>query len=425
MPTIREALVDQNAWWRGDFEAEYKERDIYGEIQPFLSQPQIIALTGLRRVGKTTLMLKMVQDHIAQGLEPRRIVFLSFDEFGEADLREVLREYEALMNTDLDQGKHLVLFDEIQKLEGWADQLKSLYDRYQKRVKVVISGSESLFIRRGTHETLAGRLFPFQLYPLSFGEYLGFVNASYEPVELYEAELRRHLDVFLRTEGFPELVGVREKAVVRKYVHESVVERVVFRDMTTLLGIRDVEALRALVTVLMEEPGQIIVLQDLAGQLGVTRQTLSLYLTYLEQSFLLRKLYNFSTGRRKSERKLKRYYPTVVSADLLFRDDTASRSKVFEWLVVNQLRADYFWRDSSRNEVDIVLAGGRGVPVEVKYGRANFRGLRAFMRKFGVPNGYVVTREREMKHDVNEGQISEVPAYKSLLNLGELPPTAV
>ncbi len=420
MPTIREVLADQNPWWRGDFEVAYRERALYDEIQPFLPQPQIIALTGLRRVGKTTLMLKTVQDAIREGLDPYRVLYFSFDEFRQADLRDVLQEYATLTNTDPAQGRHLVLFDEIQKLRGWADQLKALYDGFQKRVKFIISGSESLFIRRDTRETLAGRMFPFQLHPLSFREYLRFVDASFEPVELYEADLRRHLEAFLRTQGFPELVGVREKAVVRKYLHESIVEPVVFRDLPMLLGIRDVDVLRALANLLMEEPGQIIVLRDLAGQLGVSRQTLSQYLAYLEQAFLLRKLYNFSLSRRKSERKLKRYYPVVLSADLLFREDAASRARAFEWLVVNQLRAEYFWRDPYKHEVDVVLARDGPIPLEVKSGRVGLGGLRAFMREFGVTRGYVVTRKGEGRHELAEGHVDEVPAYKFLLKAREL-----
>ncbi|MFQ5872137.1 MAG: DUF4143 domain-containing protein, partial [Candidatus Geothermarchaeales archaeon] len=164
----------------------------------------------------------------------------------------------------------------------------------------------------------------------------------------------------------------------------------------------------------------IIVLRDLAGQLGVSRQTLSQYLTYLEQAFLLRKLYNFSRPRRKSERKLKRYYPTVPSADLLFREDPVSRSQAFEWFVVNQLRAEYFWRDAYKHEVDVVLPNDVPTPLEVKSGRVGLRGLRAFMRKFGVSRGYVITRERDERHDLEEGQVDEVPAYRFLLQAEEL-----
>ena len=84
-----------------------------------------------------------------------------------------------------------------------------------------------------------------------------------------------------------------------------------------------------LLNIIMDEPGQIIELASLAGDMNLSRQTLSAYVSYLEQSFLIKKLYNFSRNRRKIERKLKKYYPAAVSPTLLFKEDTLSKSRVF------------------------------------------------------------------------------------------------
>jgi uncharacterized protein len=415
MSRIREALVELNPWWKGEFSVEYRDREVYGEIQKFALMPQMIALTGLRRVGKTTLMLKMVEDAIRKGFSSRDIVYFSFDEFKESQIREVLDEYETLMGRDLTSGRCLAMFDELQKVKGWQDQLKALYDRCQKHLKIVISGSESLFIRKGSKETLAGRLFEFKIEPLSFREYLAFKGIKYEPIGLYEKDLARLFDEFILSEGFPELVDVKEKTIVKKYLRESIVEKVVFRDLPSLLGIRDTSCLESLLNILMEEPGQLVELSELAGELKVSRQTLSSYLSYLEQSFLVRKLYNYSTGRRKVERKLKRYYPTIISVDLLFREDDLSKSRVFEWAVISQMGAEFFWRDPYKNEVDAVLTNRKAVPVEIKYGKTDFTGLRAFMRRFSVRTGYLVSRDKEATQKVNGGSVRVVPAYKYLL----------
>ena len=415
MARIRDALVDLNPWWKGEFSLEYRDREAYREVEKFIALPQIIAFTGLRRVGKTTLMLKIVQDAIKDGLDPRAILYFSFDEFRESQIRDVLREYETLMSTDLSSGRHLLLLDEIQKLAGWEDQLKALYDRLRKTLKVIISGSESLFIRKGSRETLAGRLFEFTILPLSFREYLNFREVKFEPLELHEKELSRHFDEFLLTEGFPELVGFKDKTVLRKYLRESIVEKVIFRDLPTLLGVRDVSSLESVLNVLMDEPGQLVELSELAGELKLSRQTLSNYLTYLEQCFLVRKLYNYSKGRRKVERKLKKYYPTIVSVDLLFRNDESSKSRIFEWALINQLRAEFFWRDPYKNEVDAVLTNGKTVPLEIKYGRTNLRGLRAFMKRFDINNAFAVSRDREETIESNGRTISVIPAFKFML----------
>lgn len=416
MPEIRDLLVDLNPWWQGDYRLEgYRERELRAEVAPFMDQPQILALTGLRRVGKTTLLRKLAEDAL-EDVEATRVLYFSFDEHRSGDVRDVLGTYEDMTGHDLRDGEFLVLLDEIQKLDGWQDQLKTLYDVHKGRVKFVVSGSESLFIRAGSRETLAGRLFEFQLRPLSFREYLRFVDVDPEPVGLHERELSRHFDRFVRTQGFPELVGVDDRAVARKYLQESLVDRIVFRDLPTLTGIQHIEVLESVLNILMDEPGQIVNISDLAGELDVNRKTLSNYLTYLEQAFLLRKLYNFSRGRRKVERKLRRFYPTILSADLVHRDDDPSRSRAFEATVVHQLDAGFFWRDPYRHEVDIVLGEDAPVPVEVKWGRVDTDGLERFMEVFGVGRGIVVTRDVEDTRTLDAGTVELVPAYKLLLD---------
>lgn len=414
MANISEALVELNPWWKGPFEPDYKERELYAQLEKYLRLRQVIALTGLRRVGKTTLLYKIVGDAIRAGFDPRSVLYFSFDEFRQVHLRDVLKAYEALLGRNLPQGKYLVLFDEVQKVEGWPDQLKALYDAHAN-VKFVVSGSESLFIRRKSRETLAGRLFEFQVEPLTLREYLAFKGVAHTPTVLHEQEIVRTFEEYVRTQGFPELVGVRDAEIIRKYLRESIVEKIVYRDLPTLVSIRDPVLLESLLNILMEEPGQLVQINELAQELGIARKTLSNYLSYLEQAFLVRKLYNYSTGRRKVERKLRKYYPTVVSVALLFRDDDASRGRALEWVVVNQMRAEYFWRDPYQNEVDVVVAGKKPVPVEIKSGRVNTAGLEAFVRKFKVDRGLVVTRDTEGSRRVGGATITLVPVHRHLL----------
>lgn len=415
MAKIRDVLKLSNPWWTENFKVEFKEREIYKEIQKFMSLPQIIALTGLRRVGKTTLMFKLAEDRIRTGFDPKNIIYFSFDEFREIEIRDVMNAYEEVVEKDFKEGKYLLLLDEIQKLGNWDDQLKRTYDLFGKNIKIIVSGSESLLIRKKSKETLAGRMFDFKVEPLSFKEFLRFKGTNFEPVGLYEKELFQQFKEFCVTLGFPELVGIREKDVIKKYAVESIVERVLYRDMPRLFKIRDISVIESLLDMFMEEPGQLVEISSLAKELKISRQTLSNYLTYLEESFLIRKLYNFSRSRRKVERKLKKYYPTVISVDVLFNEDDLSKSKVLEWLVVNQLKAEFFWRDPYKNEVDVVLPNKKLTPAEIKYGKISFEGLLAFMNKFKVSKGYVISLSQEREQEIAEKKISVLPAYKFLL----------
>ncbi len=414
MTTIKEALIDSNVWWKEKFKLEFKDREIYKQIQKFLSLPQIIALTGLRRVGKTTLMFKIVEDAIKRGFDARNIIYFSFDEFRNAKIRDVIKEYERIFEKDIKNGKYLLLLDEIQKLSNWEDQVKRIYDTF-KNIKIIISGSESLFIKKRSKETLAGRIFEFKVEPLSFREFLEFKNAKFKPIELYEKKLFKLFNEFILTQGFPELVGIKDRDIIKKYVKESIVEKVIYKDIPTLFKIKDVTIIESLLDILMEEPGQIIEISDLAKELKISRQALSNYFNYLEESFLVRKLYNFSTNRRKIERKLKKYYPTVISVNLLFKGDELSKSRVFEWLLVNQLKAEFFWRDPYKNEVDVVLVDKKPIPIEIKYGKIDTKGILAFMHKFNVNKGYIISNEVEEKQKINRKTISIIPAFKFLI----------
>lgn len=415
MPEIKAVLPDFNPWWKRPFQADFKDREIYVEIQKFLPLRQIIAFTGLRRVGKTTLLLKAAEDAITGGLDPRNVIYFSFDEFKDVELRDVLRVSEELLEKNHTGERSLLLLDEVQKLGDWENQAKALYDAHPG-LKMMISGSESLFIKKKSRATLAGRIFEFRVEPLSFREFLTFKGEEFIPPGLYSKELSRLYDEFLKTQGFPELVGVKDKDVIRKYIKESIVEKVIYRDIPHLFRIKDISVLEDLLGVLMEDPGRMIDLASLGNDLKISRQTLSVYLGYLGQSFLIRKLYNFSGSRRKVERKLKKIYPTVISPTLLFKEDDHSRSRVFECAVVNHLKAEYFWRDPYKNEVDVVRDGSPPLAIEIKYGKVDTGGVRAFMKKFKVGEALIISRNKDFVQDGNGRKIRVVPAYRYFLS---------
>jgi len=416
MANIIETLNDSNYWWKEEIFLQYYERDIFNQISNYISMPQIIAFTGLRRVGKTTLMQKIAHDFIKNGFDVQNVIYFSFDEFRDIEIREVLKAYEVIMEKNLRKNNYLLLLDEIQKLTNWEDQLKRIYDIYGINLKIIISGSESLFIKKKSRETLAGRIFEFKIDLLSFEEFLRFKEINIQPIGLYEKELAQYFKEYLLTFGFPELVGITDKQVMLKYVKESILEKVIYRDIPQLFKIKDITILQSLLEIVIDRPGQLIEITKLAKELNLSRQTLTNYLLYLEESFLLRKLYNFSNNRRKTERKLKKYYPTVL-LDIIFKDDNLSRSKVFECLIVNQLNADFFWRDSYKNEVDIIIAEDRPIPVEIKYGKIEIKGLLTFMKKFGVNKGYIISYDKEDKLLIDNFIIEVIPAYKFLLDI--------
>lgn len=417
--SIQEELRDFNPWWIEKFELKIKDREVYKQIRKFLHMPQIIAFTGLRRVGKTTLMKKILTDYLAEGFESKNIIYFSFDEFKNISLKEILKVYEELFSKEIKNQKSLVLFDEIQKLEDWENQIKVVYDLYKDKMKIIISGSESLFIKTKSKESLAGRIFEFKISPLNFREFLEFNEKKFDNLKLHEKEIFMLFNEFIYCQGFPELIGVKEKDVITKYIKEGIVDRIVYKDIPELFKIKDISVLSSILRIFMEEPGQIIELADLASELKISRQTLALYLKYLEDSYLIRKAYNFSRNKRKTEKKLKKYYPSIISPVLLFKEDDLYKSKVFECFLVNQLNAEFFWRDKLKNEVDVIIANKELTPIEIKYGKIETKGLSVFMKKFKVKKGYIISSEKEQIQKIDKRIISIVPAFKFLLKQEE------
>jgi len=242
-------------------------------------------------------------------------------------------------------------------------------------------------------ESLAGRCFFHRLDPLSFTEFLrlryGESPPPPEDFEISERRLSLHLQEFL-LRGFPEIIRAGDQEA-RRYVRELVLERVLYRDIPQSFPAREPELLRLLAEVICSSPGVILNLDSLSRELGRAKKTVGDYLSYLELSFVIRRLSNLRGSMLAASRKNRKGYPCHPSLCT-----TQDPTRVMETLVMSETGARFYWRLRSL-EVDFVLRNGRTVPVEVKYGqeirRQDLRGLRAFCRRFGLERGLVITRE--------------------------------
>jgi len=405
-------LKETNSWWKEPHfrVTPYCGRQIYAEIAKFLKLPQIIALVGLRRTGKTTLMLKITELYLRQ-VPASNILYFSFDDFSALDIEDLMSAYKEIFpQINLHSGNFLFCFDEVQKLNGWQDKLKRLYDTY-KNIKIIISGSESLFIRKGIKETLGGRIFEFRVSQLNFREFLSFTGReklAQKPL-LYKEEIIRQYRVFLRTNGFPELASINDSSVIHKYLRESVMDKILFKDIPQLFKIRDPQVLGEILDIIIFSPGQIIDITKLAKELSLSRQAVAGYLVHLEKAFLIRKLYNFSKNLRKQKRALKKYYPAIVFPEVV----EEKFAFCFENHLIWELDANFFWRDVYKNEIDAVLTdkNKKITPLEIKTGDVDLKGINSFMAKYKIPQGLVVTLDKEGVR----GKVRLIPFYKYIL----------
>ena len=163
-------------WKEGFFYNFSKKRKLFNKLVKEIKSQQIISLIGLRRTGKTTILKQLIDYLIQEKVKRENIIFYSFDE-NQPKIADVIQDYEnSVGKTILETKERIYIFlDEIQKLKNWQNQIKYYYDNY-KNIKFFVSGSSSLFIKKQTQESLAGRIYEFILEPLSFDEFLIFRN---------------------------------------------------------------------------------------------------------------------------------------------------------------------------------------------------------------------------------------------------------
>lgn len=412
-------LSEMNSWWKiGHIRAELippYRRELFYEIQKYIKLRQIIAVVGLRRTGKTTILLQTIDMLIKEGVAPERVLYFSFDENVE-DLRDVIDLYrESILKKDIAAGDVYIFLDEIQKLKDWQNKIKIYYDQYPG-IKFFISGSASLNILLSAKESLAGRIFYFNLDLLSFEEFLELRGKNVEKIKsnvgLWKHEIKSELnDYFLKP--LPEITDVDDD-IAKRYIKESIIEKTIFRDLSTLFKIKDIELIEKLIRIMASNPGMIINLDEISREVGRSRQTVSNYLYYMKICFILKDVKNFRGSFKVSSRKLKRYYLIHPCVAVALANPT--QGKLAENLIQFITKAEHFWRDGDK-EVDFILLKDESIiPIESKYSTTvrirDIKGLIQFMEKYDVRTGFVVTEDYEATEEQEDKIIRFVPLWK-------------
>jgi predicted AAA+ superfamily ATPase len=416
MAELVEQLLRQNPWWssgRVEAVSGMTRRALFDVLMGQLGRKQMIAVVGMRRVGKTVLLLQLLERIIAKG-DARRVLFFSFDELlaREPDIIErVLAEYERILKGELRDV--VVMFDEINHIPDWQVVLKRFYD-LQRGIKFIVSGSSAMQIRRG-RESLAGRIYEFELRPLDFSEYLALRSVAVTDEKVQSPLLRKEAQRYLTQGGFPELVPEDDFESAKRYVR-SITDKVLFADLPLACDIGNPDILRAVFALIAGNPGAIVEYKNLADALKVSAQTISKYADALEQGFLVRPLINRRGSKLASARKAKKYYLTTPSLALAAAMTEAEHAALLPALaenaVITHIDARHFWR-----EYDELDALDGDLPVEVKY-RDTFdigNNLRA-VKKLGHGRLTVVTRDTARKETREGIQVEYVPLWSYLLH---------
>ena len=409
----KEALVLLNQWWVTNkvdpvLKKEFK-RVQYKKLRQLVSEPRgVVIVSGLRRVGKSTLIYQVI-DEMLQTEKPDRVVYFSYD-FSLGEITEVLNAYQSLTNVDWKHEKVTVFLDEIQKNAHWSSEIKILYDLFP-RLKFVVTGSASLQLEREAAIELAGRFYTLEIPVLSIAEYYSIkTGRPNNNVELIKQDLKNLLDEYM-LKPFPELVNVSNRQSISEYIRETVTAKVVALDIAEEFKKVDIQLILALLDYFLSEPGIILNVDKISQNFGKRKVEIDRHIGILEYSKLIRILKNYRPSMLSESRKLRKVYPYDISLSLA-NFPSIEYGRIIETKALTALGATRYWREGNK-EVDCILFNGREmIPVEVKSSKVardeHLTGLRYFIKKFGVKKGILIYMGDDQRRDQIE--------FKSLID---------
>lgn len=388
-------LLDFNKHWEKNLSYNFKIKRIYFKIlkETIKNKKYINLIVWLRRVWKTTLMFQLIDDLIKSGIQKYNILYYSFD--WKLELEELINEYLKISNNSLENDKIFLFLDEIQKLDDWQNKIKIYYDLYPN-LKIIATGSSSLFLK--SNESLAWRIETTTIKTLFFEEFLEFKNLSYllEKPKLYYKKIILEFEKYLYRQFYDTInLNLFE---AKKY-NENLKNKIIKQDAKNYFKIKHIDIMIQIFEIIRKKPWMILDYTNLANDLWLDARTIQTYIYYLEESFLIKKIYNFSKNLISSEKKQKKVYLNWTS---FYNWTWEVNGELFENYIQNKLDLKYFYR-FWKKEVDFVKIWKNDEieAIELKYKskikKEDYKNLDFFEKKFGICKKIIISKDETKK----------------------------
>ena len=343
----------------------FKRENYLNKIRPFYDETEIIkVITGVRRCGKSSLMKTIMEELIDKGVENENIIFLDLDS----------REYRKIKTDDqLDEllqlnskayGLKYVFIDEIQNVKNFEEVINAY--RGDGDFSIFITGSNSYLLSGELTTKLTGRYIEFEMFPLSFEEYIDIKKFYNKPVN---TNLMVELNNYLLEGGFPLAIQYDNLADKRTYV-KSVINEIFDKDIKSRIKINNREAFVKVRDFVINNYGATMSISSLQKALekdgmSIKRTTLDRYIKALTDAKILYECKRFDMKSKKSLTGEKKYY--LVDTSFYFATNTDNRinygpalenivyiyarSRNYEVSVgrIGKLECDFILRDNNLN----------------------------------------------------------------------------
>ena len=384
-----------------------KNRLILNKIIPYLNSSEVIVVHGARQVGKTTL-LKLIERHILIEDESKRVVYLDLEDSfnltlcneGPKSVLEYIRSRYSI------EGHFVLMIDEIQYLDNPSSFLKLIHDHHREDLKCLVSGSSSFDIKSKFKDNLVGRTINFELFPLSFAEYLDFkderFNLSNIKSEHVNGLLKKHYINFAKFGGYPKIVLENEIQKKEAFL-KQIITTYVKKDLVDLGKIKEIQKYNNLIHILATQMTDQLNNLEVSNTLDLSRQTVNHYIDVMHQTYVINLVFPYSKNIRTELSKMPKLFWEDTGIGTLIKFSHFIEfldGKMFENSVYTELRKGLFidkvnyWRTTNKQEVDFILQiKNKVVPLEVKlnYSGQAVSSLNYFMEKYNVDVGYIVT----------------------------------
>lgn len=347
-------------------------RTIYKELKEHLLEKRVTVITGMRRVGKSTALQYLLQN---AGHENIR-----FYDCERIEIRALFNEpnYEGILEKiqldGLDLSKPAIIaLDEIQLVENLPSFIKYGYDTY--KIKFLVTGSSSYYLKNRFSESLAGRKQIFEMYPLSFGEFLHFKQINIRQQEKYAwqnysaAWYNRCKDLykeFIQFGGFPEVVLEKRKHAKEKLL-EDIINSYIELDIKLLDDFAAGEQLYKLIKLLTARVGSKLDYSKLSSVSGINRNKLTAYIQLLRHTYFIYAVSPFTVNSDKEISQQQKIYFSDTGILNALGASQVSGGQLFENAVATQLwplGQLHYYQKKTGQEIDFIFNAKTAIEVK-------------------------------------------------------------
>ncbi|MDP3927653.1 MAG: ATP-binding protein [Bacteroidota bacterium] len=284
-------------------------REIYtNRLVKFIDKPFIKVLTGLRRSGKSSILLLLKEELQRRGVASENIIQINFESFAYADIQNATDLYDFVKQKIDNTQTYYILLDEIQEIDSWEKALSAFMVDF--KVDLYITGSNARLLSSELATYLSGRYIEMDIYPLSFSESLIFKQSRYPQPKLNP---KSEFEYFLRLGGFPTLHTASYDIDSAYKIVYDIYSSAILRDTVQRYNIRDVELLERVVKYIFDNIGNNFSAKNVADyfksqQRKIDLNTVYNYLQALSSAFIIYRVSRYDIKGKEILKTQEKYY---------------------------------------------------------------------------------------------------------------------